>query len=466
MPGQVKVNSVWRTATGLSVKVGGQWKTVTSAFIKVGGQWKQWFASLITDTFTRSSTSSGLGIAETGQPWNAIRGDWRVSGSNNAISDSAAGSYAISAVNFGNPDVTAKAEVSIGTGVAFWVTDSGSWWASYVENTQTSTPYTYQEAYNCRTEYYAGCSGVCTIQLPPSGGSAAYCSGTCSQTVTGGITGWSYSGPSTSYFTCPNGGSLNGTYNTCYVTTTVYTCPASWPDGPYSGRCYNYAYNFYSYVNATATTSTTTYQATRNYSCSGDCVPGPNPSTGSGGPASCYCPVYGTTTETTAPVLSGSTCVCPSGYSGSPTYNPAVPPSSGGTQTYYPSNYPTCSCTSGGSGGGGAYSGSNYVCDYRNATGYNITNYYNLKLIKSESNSISEATGSISLSSAPAAIVVKTLGNSVEVKAFSNAAATSQIGSTLSLTPSSPTKGTSIGIIKAPSAANQGSTVDGFSASI
>lgn len=138
MPGSSKVNGVWKTATGLSVKVSGQWKTATSAFIKVGGQWKQWFASKIQDAFNRASTVSGLGTADSGQIWNALRGNWRISGSNTALSDDSASSYPIASVNFGNTDVKVQTDTSGGVGIAFWVSDSGSWWAA-VPRYYTST---------------------------------------------------------------------------------------------------------------------------------------------------------------------------------------------------------------------------------------------------------------------------------------------------------------------------------------
>ena len=55
-------------------------------------------------------------------------------------------------------------------------------------------------------------------------------------------------------------------------------------------------------------------------------------------------------------------------------------------------------------------------------------------------------------------------GNSITVTGYSSAGLVSQLGSPLTNTPSSPIKGTKVGIIKTPSTANQGSALDNFSA--
>ena len=164
MPASVKVSNSWKTATGLSVKVAGTWRTATSAFINVGGVWKQWFASRIQDTFTRASTASGLGTSTTGQVWTALRGNWRVGGSNNALSDDAASTYPIASINFGNSDVKTQTDTSGGVGVAFWITDSGSWWASYPRYTSVTNTFCDQSQVTNFSNPPSGscCSGVTT----------------------------------------------------------------------------------------------------------------------------------------------------------------------------------------------------------------------------------------------------------------------------------------------------------------
>jgi hypothetical protein len=89
---------------------------------------------------------------------------------------------------------------------------------------------------------------------------------------------------------------------------------------------------------------------------------------------------------------------------------------------------------------------------------------YYLRMLKSVGGAVSAATGDVSLGSAPAAISVNTSGDTITAKAWSDTAMTTQLGTTQTYTPTSPTKGTGVGIIKAP-AENQGSTVDNFNAS-
>jgi hypothetical protein len=63
-----------------------------------------------------------------------------------------------------------------------------------------------------------------------------------------------------------------------------------------------------------------------------------------------------------------------------------------------------------------------------------------------------------------ASMQVNTSNNTITAKAYSAAGQVSQLGSTVTRTPASPTKGASVGIIKAPTDANQGSTLDNYSA--
>jgi hypothetical protein len=69
--------------------------------------------------------------------------------------------------------------------------------------------------------------------------------------------------------------------------------------------------------------------------------------------------------------------------------------------------------------------------------------------------------------SAVGSVYVTTVGNAITASAYSGSNLTgSQVGSTLSYTATSPTKGTSVGIIKGPSTGSQGSTTDNFLATI
>jgi hypothetical protein len=61
---------------------------------------------------------------------------------------------------------------------------------------------------------------------------------------------------------------------------------------------------------------------------------------------------------------------------------------------------------------------------------------------------------------------LSTVGNSVIAKAYSGADQSGQELATATANPSNPTKGTSVGILKAPSTGSQGSTADSFLATL
>lgn len=86
-------------------------------------------------------------------------------------------------------------------------------------------------------------------------------------------------------------------------------------------------------------------------------------------------------------------------------------------------------------------------------------NAWALRLIKMTAGVIALAATDVTLTGTPAAIKVSTESGNIEVQAFSDAAMTTQMGSTLSHTPTSTGPGQYIGLIKAPSD-SQGSTVD------
>ena len=166
MSGSAKIGGAWKSVNSVKVKVGGSWKTVSSASVKVGGAWKTWFTALITDLFNRT-TSGSLGTTDTGQTWSNTRGVWYANGSA-AQSDTDPATYPLASIPF-NQDATVSVTPSPGTGVAFWVTDSGSWWASVAHETYTSytydcNPYSctlYSGSYTCGslgTFYYGGTS--------------------------------------------------------------------------------------------------------------------------------------------------------------------------------------------------------------------------------------------------------------------------------------------------------------------
>ena len=528
MPGQSKVNGAWKTITGLSVKVGGQWKTATSGYIKVGGQWKQWFASKIQDAFNRASTTLGLGTSDSGQVWNSLRGNWRISGSNTAISDDAGSSYALSAINLGNTDVKVQTDTTGGVGAAFWVSDAGSWWASYpvYSSSSNTTPitgfcYTAASSYTvtrrgCYTQSTANCnqvqytsSGACA---GPYGGGTA-CTGSSSCTCTG------------SGCTCtPSGTSCTGAAS-CSDSGTSTPCNQFWSGtGGYNSQCCASLSSF-TYTNYSSGTCSTYGQ------CSG---------TISGGTTTEYfmidrylngvsgaqdsCANYGASSASCSfctcnqfllccqrQVTSTITCSCTyeTVYScsipGTPTVTRTCSFGVLQSQPSYWYGYGASSCNAGvnycyssGCTPGGCCSGvfdASYVdstCNLGGAScngagctpsgccsgvsysgGVTTTTYVtDLVIVSSVSNSVvSAASTTLSTNTSGyttvGSLFVTTSGNTVNAQAFaaSNLGG-GQVGSTLSHTATNPTKGTSVGIIKAPSSGSQGSTTDNFLATI
>jgi hypothetical protein len=103
--------------------------------------------------------------------------------------------------------------------------------------------------------------------------------------------------------------------------------------------------------------------------------------------------------------------------------------------------------------------------DYCTASGVNTSYNYYLRLSKSVAGTVTpNVVSDVSLASQPAAIKVITSGNLITAQAYSNTALTAPMGSSISTTQSSPTKGGKVGIIKAPTSYDQQSTVDDFSA--
>jgi hypothetical protein len=193
----------------------------------------------ISDLFNRT-TSGTLGTADSGQVWSNLRGVWFANGSK-ATTATAASSYPIASVLVNGENATTSASVTSGTGVAFWITDTNSWWASTAKSTQES--YTYQ--CNPHTRYTYSCSWTCNLtgggsQAQSSSGSSdtnvgcgSIASSGCSGTATG-VSG-SFS-PYTAYDTCTGYNyyyylslikSVAGTVSNVVADTQVASMPAA-----------------------------------------------------------------------------------------------------------------------------------------------------------------------------------------------------------------------------------------------
>ncbi len=172
---------------------------------------------IITDSFNRSNGS--LGTTDTGQSWSATRGTWSIS-SNQATSPDSASTYPMATVDIGAQNVVVSADITDGgPGVAFWVTDANSWWASSA-NYRTSS-----YSYSC-------CGGSTGASNVGCGSTTVY---TC---------GASYTQPSPTG--CPG------------QTTTTYTCPSGCSYSPALGTCINDVTE--SDCGAPTTSSSTLYQ--------------------------------------------------------------------------------------------------------------------------------------------------------------------------------------------------------------
>lgn len=550
MPGSSRVNGAWRTATGLSVKVSGQWRTATSAFIKVGGQWRQWFASKIQDAFNRASTSLGLGTADSGQIWSALRGNWRISGSNTAVSDDSASSYPIASVNLGSSDVKVQVDTSGGTGVAFWVSDAGSWWASYplYSTSSSTTPVTgscfsgSRSVTVQRSACYTSTSSPCNVPSSFSAGACAgpfgggtACTGTssCSFQGSDGTCCSSSSGcapPSCSNSTTTTpvyecsyedqkscsglncslpGGTANccgGTLNV-NVPNAVITCPQ--PGCTFNGQVIttpgetfyevNDGGSCFGIYNGDPTVSSVTQVGCGSCTGLGPCGTGGfvccrivrnSTSTTCSGCTSVtnyatWCSLYETVTN--VPVTTRN-CTCTTLQNqpqywlvpGSPQCNTGISYCFGSgcnpggcCSGVFDASYTDSicdqsprSCSGSGCNPGSCCSGISY------SGGVTTTTYITqLVIVSSVSNNvISAATTTISSNTSGftnvGSVYVSTNGSAIAATAYSSANLGGTALTTLNHAPSNPTRGTSVGIIKGPSSANQGSTVDNFLATI
>ena len=320
----------------------------------------------IVDLFNRT-TSGSLGTANSGQVWGATRGVWFANGSA-AQSNATATDYALASIPL-NPNATINVDTTGGCGPAFWVTDSGSWWAAF--------PY-----------YTSSGAGSCT-------GPDAYC-------YTAGCT------PANSCGTINQTTGSTCTGPTVSCTDTTNTCNP--------GGCGT--------VTVTSVVISAHY-ASNDTDCSaigGTSVACSNCGT-SGSPGSC------------SPAPSYYCCYIPSYTQYTRTQNTPVT-----TYTRW------------------------------SATTVTTTTYTSaVRILSSVSGTVStNSTTTLATSTSSqqniASMQVNTNGTTVTIKGYSGAGQTTQMGSTITITPSSPVRGEGVGIIKAPTVDSQGSTLDNFNA--
>lgn len=365
----------------------------------------------ISDLFNRT-TSGSLGTSTSGQVWNATRGVWYANGSQ-AQSDAIASNYALASIAF-NANATMNVDTSGGCGLAFWVTDSGSWWGAFPFYTSsTSTACTGPDAY-C---YTAGCTPInsCGTINQTTGTSCTGGTVTCTDTT-------NTCTPSNSCGTITSSSSTTCTGATVSCTDTTNTCN---PGGCGTITSTSVVVSGYYFASDTSCSSLGSYTSVACSNCGLSGSSGPNCS-----PAPNYYCCY------------------------SPSYTQYTRTQNTNVTTYTRS------------------SASNVTTYTRwSATNQTTTTYTSaIRVISSVSGSVvtdSTTTLATSTSSLPviASMQVNSLSNTLTIKGYSSTGQTTQLGSTITRTPASPIMGIGVGIIKAPTTDNQGSTLDNYSAS-
>lgn len=367
----------------------------------------------IQDFFART-TSGSLGTANTGQTWVATRGTWFANGSA-AQSNDAANTYPIASVSF-SPNATMKADTTGGTGLAFWVSDANNWWGAYPFYSSSSVVNSVCNASYGTFSSTSPCCGSATTNPGSSVCNSGY--GTFSSTAP--CCGSATTNPGSSVCNAGYSTGLSSTSSCCAsaTPTTTYSCPSG---GTLSGSTCNVPSSSVNYLSI--------FGAGAAAQCAAD--------GGSYSSPNCNFSSYSYSAS------SSTTYACYTSYTTSPT-----------TYSCYTS-YTTSPTT--------------YSC-YTAYTNTTVTTYVtNIRVISSVSGSVvTESTTSLTSNTSGftnvASMQVDTISNSIVAKAYSSAGQTTQIGTTITRNPTSPNQGAGVGIIKAPTDSNQGSTLDNYSA--
>ena len=194
----------------------------------------------VLETFNRSNGSLGTASGTTSPTgnWTTVIGSWGIV-TNQANTATTPSSYPLATLTFQSASVTlGEDNIGAGAGTAFWVTDSGNWWATYVDGVQScSTCYNgsnpnYATCYNASNPNYTTCTnsgnainGTCYNSGPYN----AYNCGCCGNQCGVGnpyscVTGYNTGNP----YTCVAG----------YNTANPYSCVAGYnTSNPYSCSC-------------------------------------------------------------------------------------------------------------------------------------------------------------------------------------------------------------------------------------
>ena len=494
---------------------------------------------VVTDTFART-VSGSLGTAESGRVWSAVSGTWSANGSAATSADTASTYPLASQLSY--QDVTVSADVSGGTGVAFWVGESaGNWWASYpaYDTTTTSSCNTGYGTYSNTSSfcgsyttiagsttctgtavhcYTSGCApGGCGTVSESTGGGTTSCTGTVAHCYTAGCT------PAGNTSSCAISETTGGGTTSC--TGTVAHC--------YTAGCTPAGNTSSCAISQTTGGGVTTCTGAVAHCYTAACTPtgscGAISETTGGGvghctgafvhcytsgcnPGGCGTTYQDTGTAYSCPsgqTLSGTTCYQYSPGSGYPNDLEPVGPATATTTydryqatiAYDPITYDRSSATSvtsavtyDRSSATSVTSGITYdrssattvttPITYDRSQATNVTGATTYSGYTGSSSSTSYVTSLIIVSSVSSTVVsqsqttlattsslssvgsikVTTSGNQITATAYTSTGLITQLGSPLVYTATTPSRGQSVGIIKAPSVYGQGTQVDTFSA--
>lgn len=182
---------VMSSISGLSARAFGLvWGAITSVF-------DNWV----------SGTPRSLGTSTSGTLWSVVQGSWTASGNGLATTSTAATSYPFAVVPL-NQNVQASIQnATPGSGLVFWETDAGDWWASIVNATSASVATGTQCV-----------SSTCCTGSPSTCVSNVCCGGTVG--ITGCIGG--------SYNACCTMTANTCVSNSCCTTATIFTTYYYW----------------------------------------------------------------------------------------------------------------------------------------------------------------------------------------------------------------------------------------------
>jgi hypothetical protein len=371
------------------------------------------------DTFNRAD-QTGIGTASDGSTWQTLNGGFNIEGSK---AKGVSSSYPIAAITFPQKNVSIDlAGISQGASAALWVTDSGNWWAVGIDqapvdcNCQTCSDIIGYNASNC-TSYNAAynfCTGsynadyyFCPVYTTSGGNCNAY-------TNAGG-----------SCKTYSNAGGNCKTFNTVnsfcsYQYFTINNC------------------NFYNAYNSRNKTG-------------GNC--------GSWNKSNAVCGVYGNSGGNCAGTYNtvNSTCNATNAVNSTcnGNINAYVTNCVPGTSTFTPGNCinqyvgPQCATAN----QSNAIYGPSYSCNCQTCYPQYI------RIMQSVGSTVSQITSWV-ISGVAQSLRIRTSGDQITVKAYSDPSLVSQIDSDLIYTPTGAAVNSKFGIAIKPSTYNQGYTID------